>query len=211
MFQNRKLIWALAILPLILIILNFIIFFDRISVSDVTDAESVTTDAQAQCLQNIVGECLILPILSGLTINSAEITFPDDFETDYQLVVMPFDREQQELAVTWLPLFQELVAETDQADLWSIAALPELNAGIRLLVLGGLSAAISDADIRPQITAVFLADQQALLDQLAVESPDDVRVFIMDAEGIIYYTDHGVYTDDAGIAFRAAFQELLAQ
>src|SRR5690606_12684730 len=107
------------------------------------------------------------------------------------LVVMPFDREQQVLAVTWLPLFKELAAENDSLQFWSIAALPELNSAVRLLVLGGTSAAVSDAEIRTQITVLFLEEQEAFLEALAIDNSDEIQVFIMDKDAVLYYHDSG--------------------
>lgn len=210
MLKNRKFVGFIAILSLILLSISLILVLNQINVSDVADADTITVEEEAQCLTDEGDVCLALPSITGLSINSLEVAFPDDFQVAYHLVVMPFDREQQEQAITWLPLFQELVAESEQVELWSIAALPELNAGIRLLVLGGLSAVISDADIRPQVTAIFLADQQAFLDELNIETPETIRVFIMDDAGVIYYTDQGIYTEESGIAFREAFQTIIA-
>ncbi|MGJ3238780.1 MAG: hypothetical protein ACFE0Q_08755 [Anaerolineae bacterium] len=168
-----------------------------------------TTDNPA-CLTDIDGQCITLPDVSGLNINSAEVRFPADFDADYQLLVMPFDREQQVLAVTWLPLFQELQADyPDTLDYWSIAALPALNPGVRLLVLGGVSAAISDATIRPQVTALFLDEQEAFLDALGITDSTQIQVLIVDQAGTVYYREIGEYTAEAGASLREAVERLL--
>ena len=164
---------------------------------------------QAACLRDDDGNCFVMPGATGLDANSVSVTFPDQFEADYHLVVMPFDREQQVLAVTWLPLFQEITAEHDNLQYWSIAALPELNAAIRILVVTGISAGISDTEVRPQVTVLFMEEQDIFLDALAIDSTEEIQSFIMDSEGVIYYRSIGEYSDDKGEDFRHALDALL--
>lgn len=204
MKNRRSLLLVSSILILVLIIIAVIVLAPENSGINLMDSvDSVS------CLRDADDTCLIMPGTNGYNINSQEIIFPDDFETDYHLVVMPFDREQQVLAVTWLPLFQALVAEHDEIQLWSIAALPDLNPGVRLLVLGGISAAISDVSIRPQIGVLYLEDQATFLDALGVEGIEDIQVFILDADGVVYYRDSGAYTDEKGQEFRDVLEGLL--
>jgi hypothetical protein len=106
--------------------------------------------------------------------------------------------------VTWLPLFQELAAETSNRQYWSIAALPNLNAAIRILVIGGMSGAVREPELRSQITVFFLEEQAAFLDALAIESPEEIQVFITDGAGSIYYRDTGVFTEEKGETLRQA-------
>lgn len=203
--ENRRNILLMLALIIVLIIATVIIFNPQISrINLVND-----TDDSLSCLIDDNDNCLIMPGVNGLDINLREVIFPDQFESDYHLLVMPFDREQQVLAVTWLPLFQELVDENENLQFWSIAALPELNPGVRLLVLGGISAGITDATIRSQITALFLEEQDVFLEALSIENIEQIQVFIMDNDGVIYYRESGEYSEEKGQAFTEALQQLL--
>lgn len=161
------------------------------------------------CLQNSDDNCLVMPSVTGLTSDSVEVNYPEQFVAEYQLIVMPFDREQQVLAVTWLPLFQELASENDNLQYWSIAALPELNAGIRFLVLTGIRAAIPNADMRQQVTVLFLEQQEQFLATLAIDDDEAIQAFIMDSDGVIYYRAIGEFTEEKGEALRDALTHLL--
>lgn len=169
-----------------------------------------TTTNSLSCLQNSEDSCLVMPSVSGLTSDSEAVNFPEQFEADYHLVVMPFDREQQVLAVTWLPLFQELASTHDNVQYWSIAALPELNSAIRFLVLTGISAGISDEDVRQQVTVLFLEQQAEFLDALAIDNDESIQAFIMDSDGVIYYRAIGEFTTERGENFREALDSLLS-
>lgn len=161
------------------------------------------------CLQNSDDNCLVMPSVTGLTSDSVEVNYPEQFVAEYQLIVMPFDREQQVLAVTWLPLFQELASENNNLQYWSIAALPELNAGIRFLVLTGIRAAIPNADMRQQVTVLFLEQQEQFLATLAIDDDEAIQAFIMDSDGVIYYRAIGEFTEEKGEALRDALTHLL--
>lgn len=204
--QNRRNILLLLVLIIVLVLIATVVVLNpQSSTINLADEAGDTLS----CLTDDSGNCLLMPGVSGLDINLQEVNFPGQFETDYHLVVMPFDREQQVLAVTWLPLFQELVNDNDNLQLWNIAALPELDAGVRLFVLGGISAAITDATIRPQITVLFLEDQELFLEALAIEDIEQIQIFILDKDGVVYYRESGEYTPEKGQLFTEMLQQIL--
>lgn len=163
---------------------------------------------QIACLSDIDNNCLVMPSVSGVNIDNQSIAFPDNFTQDYYLVVMPFDDEQQNLARTWLPLFQELSAEFEGVHYFSIAALPDLNPAIRLLVIGGISVGVREPEIRSQVVVLFLEDQQAFLDTLAIDSIEALQIFIIDHDGLLLYRDSGEYEDEKGKILRETLANL---
>ena len=78
---------------------------------------------------------------------------------------------------------------------FNIAALPNLNSALRLLVIGSLSVGVTEPQIRSQLVVLFLEDQQAFLDTLAIDSIDVMQIFIIDRDGVLFYRDSGVYED----------------
>jgi hypothetical protein len=154
------------------------------------------------CLSDIEGNCLVLPAVSGTDINNQRVHFPDAFTKDYYLLVMPFDRDQQTLAITWLPLFQELAAEHENIYYFNIAALPDLNSAIRLLVVGGLSATVQEAAVRSQVVMLFLEDQQGFLETVAIDDIGLMQVFVVDSDGVLLYRDTGEYDEAKSKALR---------
>lgn len=145
------------------------------------------------CLSDSNGNCLVMPGVTGVNLDNQTVQFPQAFTKDYYLIVMPFDREQQVLAVTWLPLFKELAAKYEALYYFNIAALPNLNPAIRFLVLSGMSASISDSGIRSQIALLFLDDQPGFLEALAIENTDAIQILVIDHQGVLFYRDSGEY------------------
>lgn len=200
--------WLFVVI--VMLLLTFLIGAVLVLAPDSTGIDILNASSDSlTCLKNSDDNCLVMPSVTGLTSDSTEVNFPQQFTVDYHLVVMPFDREQQVLAVTWLPLFQELANDYDNVQYWSIAALPELNSAIRFLVLTGISAGISDDEVRQQVTVLFLEQQDTFIDALAIENVDAIQAFIMDSNGVVYYRAIGEFTTEKGEGFRDALESLL--
>jgi hypothetical protein len=163
---------------------------------------------QIACLSDADGNCLVMPSVSGVNIDNQSLAFPDAFTRDYYLIVMPFDDGQQNLAQTWLPLFQELTAEFESVHYFSIAPLPNLNPAIRLMVIGGISISVREPEIRSQIAILFLEEQQAFLDALAIDSIETMQILIIDREGLVFYRDTGEYQAEKGDRLREILADL---
>lgn len=200
--------WLFVVI--VMLLLTFLIGAVLVLAPDSTGIDILNASSDSlTCLKNSDDDCLVMPSVTGLTSDSVEVNFPEQFIADYHLVVMPFDREQQVLSVTWLPLFQELANDYGNVQYWSIAALPELNSAIRFLVLTGISAGISDDEVRQQVTVLFLEQQDTFIDALAIENVDAIQAFIMDSNGVVYYRAIGEFTTEKGDNFREALDRLL--
>ncbi|MEL6309506.1 MAG: hypothetical protein AAFR81_14950 [Chloroflexota bacterium] len=200
--------WIVAIAVLVILVIASVFTATTFAPETSEVGEGAGSDALA-CVTNTAGDCLQMPVVSGIDVNSEPVSYPDDFDAPYQLVAMPFDQEQQVEAITWYELFQDLADDDARVDYWSIAALPELNAAIRLLVIGGIRAGVNDPDVQARIAILFLEDQASFLDALDVPNTDTIRAYIMDDEGTVYYVAEGAYTEASGEAFSEALAQLL--
>ncbi|MCU0515043.1 MAG: hypothetical protein MUE40_21010 [Anaerolineae bacterium] len=162
----------------------------------------------AECLRQGT-DCLQLPQITGVNLTGDTLLFPEAFAGALNLVVMPFDREQQVRAVAYVPLFQSLVAGDARLAYYSLAALPDLAPPIRLLVSGGMTAAISDPAIRQVTVLFYLQEQAALLRALAVPDTAAIQVFIFNRAGVVLHRQAGDYSDAAAASLRAALAALL--
>jgi hypothetical protein len=197
-----------------LVLLGFfagVLLFASVWAPATSAVDTSAQSGQVSCLQNAQGNCLIFPAVSGVNLDNEEIAFPEAFGTGYALVVVPFDRDQQVLATTWLPSFQELAAERADLTYYSIAALPDLAAGIRLLVLGGMSAGTREPELRQRAVVMFLEDQARFLEALEVADANTLQVFVVDASGVIFWRGSGEYTEEsAGLLREWIASSLLA-
>lgn len=166
-----------------------------------------TSPVQISCL--IREEvCLQLPTITGSNLAGQTQTFPAAFTKPYQLVVMPFDREQQTRVLDFVPLFQELSASRPDLGYYSMAALTDLAAPIRLLVSGGMNAVVSDPVVRDAAYIFYLEDQPAFLQALDLPDTESIRVYIFDQEGSVLWQASGDFTPALAESIRGAVEAL---
>lgn len=168
-----------------------------------TQAPTTTTASIAPTQE----ACHTLPTLQGGDLDGVMHTYPADFAGERNLVVMPFTREQQERALAWVAPFQALTAQNDTYAYYNLAALPNLSAGVRLLVVGGMSFAVSDPTVRSLTVVAFLENQEAFLAALDVPNTDEMVVMVLNKAGCVLYQAFGDYTPEALAALVASLAQ----
>lgn len=168
-----------------------VLIIGGIALFAINQAPQTSSIQVTDCLQSMGGDCLRFPTVSGENLNGATLTFPDDFTGDYNLIIVSFDREQQEAIVDWLPFVQGLKAEFSGLEYYSIAALPDVSAPVRLLISSGMRLAIDD-ELKDVVVLFYLDDQQAFADALAIANLEETQLFILDQNGgVIWHTSGG--------------------
>jgi hypothetical protein len=166
-----------------------------------------TSSVQISCLTREEA-CLQLPTITGSNLAGQTQSFPAAFTKPYQLVVMPFDREQQTRVLDFAQLFQELSAARPDLGYYSMAALTDLAAPIRLLVSGGMIAVVTDPAVRDAAYIFYLEDQPAFLQALDLPDTEAIRVFIFDQAGSVLWQASGDYTPELAASIRSAIAAL---
>lgn len=152
--------------------------------------------------------CIRFPAVSGISIDNVEVALPADFTGEYRLVVMPFDREQQTRAIEWLPLFREIAAEQQGLTYYSVAALPDLAPAVKLLVLGGLSAGVTDAEVRAVTFVLFLQDQAAFAAALNISDLEQMTVLLLNREGEVLFQLSGDFDEEKASRLRMELENI---
>lgn len=205
-------LYAKSLYIVITILSSSFLFAGLVTAQEAEATPETTAEASVplDCVPDDEGACLQLPAASGIDANDDDISFPDAFELPYVLVVMPFDRDQQVQAQTWLPSFEEF-ADTypETFEYYSIAALPDLNAVIRGLVMFGIRSGVRDESTRSRLAVLFLDEQEAYLDALNIEDDSVIRAFLVDTEGVVYWTGAGVFEEETAASLREAVAAII--
>jgi|GEM_PF-1098011 len=153
-------------------------------------------------------QCLQLPTITGANLAGQTRTFPAAFTQPYQLVVMPFNREQQSRVLDFVPLLQEVSANRADLGYYSLAALPNLSAPIRLLVSGGMNMAVTDPTVREAAYIFYVEDQAAVLQALNLPDAKTIRIYLLDQTGHVLWQASGDFTPELANAIRKAIAAL---
>ncbi len=159
------------------------------------------------CIENENNLCLAFPTITGTNLSGDGLTLPADFTGDYVLVVVPFDRDQQVRADTWLPFAVELAENYEGFNYYDVPVFPELSAPVRLFARTGLIAIITDHALRQRTVTVFLEEREAFLRALEIPDVEQIQLFLLDDEAQVLWRGVGSYTEDQG----NALSEILAE
>lgn len=174
-----------------------------VAMTQAPDLSSVTVNT---CIQTTDGDCVRFPQVTGETLNSATAELPDFFTGEYNLVIVPFDREQQEGVLDWLPVAQDLVDEYEGLSYYSVGALPDLPTGVRLLISGGMTLAV-DADVRDISVLLYLENQALFADSLDT-TVDETALFILNQAGEVVWQASGAFNETLADTLRQQIAEL---
>lgn len=150
-------------------------------------------------------ERVVFPAVEADNLNGETLRFPAAFASHaHNLVVMPFDREQQERALSWLEPFQAEAEARPDVNYYSIAALPDQAPAVRGLIVGGLNVGVRDPAVRARTLVLFLEEQAAWLDALEIDDGSRLAVLLVDEAGVIHWRTAGPYDASRAEALRAA-------
>lgn len=169
-----------------------------------------TEDAQpaAACLPDNTGGCVVFPTITGQNVDGAAFSAPDDFAKPLNIVILPFDRQQQERALNWLPLGQSLASQYADVGYYSVAALPDLSPFVRGLVIGGLQLGVRDEPVRAVTIVSFLEDQARFISALGLADNTQMAVVVVDDTRRLLYRAVGDYDEAQDSALRQFVQDL---
>lgn len=191
----------LAGVVLVFALIIGVVAFMASSAPPITRIE-VAENEQA-CITAIANDsCLRFPLISGLNLRNAEMTFPTDFVGDYNFVIVPFSDEQQVNAETWLPLARELAEANPSLKYYNIPVFPDINPAIRVVIRAGLVVAIADPELQAISVTVFLENRDAFLAALNIPDVEAIQVFLVNREGDVLWRGSGLYDDTQGELLR---------
>ena len=136
------------------------------------------------------------PAECGYNLQRDEQQVPEDFAGRWNLLIVPFQREQQRDVNTWIPPAQKLEAAVPgfmYYELPTISRLPTLS---RTFINEGMRAGIPDSTARTRTITLYI-DKAAFKEALGITSEDSIHLFLVDQEGEILWRERGRVSEDA--------------
>jgi hypothetical protein len=182
-----------------------------LAVVALNNAPETSTVTQTACIRaGQADDCVRFPVVSGANLLDEVLTLPADFTGDYVFVTVPFDREQQVVADTWLPLARELADQYDGLTFYNVPVFPDLAAPVRLFARTGLRAVIGDEALQAATITVFLENRDDFLTAMDVPDVERIQVFLLDGDGEVYWRGVGTFDDTQANEVRARLEALVS-
>jgi hypothetical protein len=143
--------------------------------------------------------------------NLARETFhlPADFEGDLNLCLIAFQRWHQPLINSWVPLARQLEETHPAFRYYEFPVIRRLNPLFRSFIDQGMRTAIPEPVARHK-TITLYTDKAAFKQALDIDDEEDIRLRLVDREGIVHWHAAGAVTKEAAEALEQVVDQLLA-
>jgi hypothetical protein len=135
------------------------------------------------------------PSADGKALTGDKFLVPEDLEKPHNLLLVAFQREQQEDVDTWIPRLERVEDTNEDFAFYEFPILPEMNAVARWFIYQGMRGGISQERARAR-TITFHLDKERFKEQLGIESEDLIQIFLADSTGVIIWRESGIWSEE---------------
>lgn len=134
---------------------------------------------------------------------------PGDFEGEYNILVIAYQREQQAQVDTWFDPLGALEADDSRVHFYELPVISRMT-GIIMgwMIDRGMRSGIPEAEKRARVITIYI-DKDRFKDALGLpEGEETIRILLVDREGRVHWRGDGPYTEAMGESLRARLSEL---
>jgi hypothetical protein len=143
--------------------------------SQVPPADTTGTDKAA-----------VFPHVQGSNLEGRKFNLPEDFEGELDLVFVAFQREQQTLVDSWLPLAKTLTARYEGLRYYELPTIYRANSLVRWFINNGMRSGIPDQHARESTITLYI-DKEPFRAALGIPDEQTIHVLLIDAAGRVIW------------------------
>jgi hypothetical protein len=143
--------------------------------------------------------------------NLARETFdlPGDFEGEFNLCLIAFQRWHQPLINSWVPLARQLEEEYPRFCYYEFPVIRRLNPLFRSFIDQGMRGGIPESTARHK-TITLYTDKAAFRRALEIDDEEEIHLRLVDREGVVHWGAAGALLREAADSLVETLEELLA-
>jgi len=136
------------------------------------------------------------PVVEGRNLEGRAFHLPADFESDVNIVLVAFKREQQADVDMWTPALQKLAARHGTMRVYELPTLGRRYRVMRSFIDGGMRRGIPDSAVRAATITLYI-DKAPFKRALGIIDEDAIQVVLVDRRGRIHWRARGRFSDAA--------------
>ena len=130
------------------------------------------------------------PLLSGINLEGKKFNLPQDFEGEFKLVAIGFEREHQEAINTWIKVADEVIQNNPKINFYEVPLIYELGGFSRAWVNNGMRLGIQDKIARKRTITVY-TNRDKFFEIMNMKG-DKIYVLLLDKNGKILWREEGL-------------------
>jgi hypothetical protein len=135
----------------------------------------------------------MFPNVHASNLNRRTFNLPADFESERNLVIVAFQRHQQELVDTWMAPIRDLLARFPDLRVYELPTIRHGNPLFRAWLDGAMRGGLPDHQSREQTITLYV-DKVAFRQALGLPHEDTIYILLVDRAGHVYWRAEGAYS-----------------
>ena len=134
------------------------------------------------------------PSIEGKALNGDKFRAPEDLSKPHNLLLVAFQRDQQQDVDTWIPRLEKVEDANEDFTFYEFPILPEMNVMARWFIYHGMRSGIASDRARSR-TVTFHLDKAEFKKDLGIDSEDIIQVFLVDSTGVVTWRNPGKWSE----------------
>lgn len=143
------------------------------------------------------------PRVTGRNLENREFTLPRDLEGELNIVLVAYERWQQDVIDTWTPHLGKLAAEFSRLKVYELPVLSFAMRMMRVWIDGGMRYGIPDKAVR-ETTITLYTNISAFNKALGIGSTRTIYVLLLDRQGRVLWRGQDQFDAQQLASLRAA-------
>jgi len=146
------------------------------------------------------------PAVSGANLSRKTMSLPEALEGELNVLIIAFQRWQQGLIESWVPLLEQLERNIPGMRYYELPVLQRLDPISRTFINEGMRAGIPDPDARDRTITLYV-DRSSFRSALGLPDEDTIYVLLVDRQGQVLWRAEGALTHEKGDSLLTAVQQ----
>ena len=134
------------------------------------------------------------PSIEGKALNGDEFAVLEKLSKPHNLLLVAFQRKQQEDVDTWIPKLERVEDANENFAFYEFPVLPKMNMMARWFIYQGMRSGITSDRARAR-TVTFHLDKGEFKQNLGIDSEDVIQVFLVDSTGVVTWRSSGTWSE----------------
>jgi hypothetical protein len=148
------------------------------------------------------------PRLIASNLERRSFTLPDDFEGSRNLLLVAFQREQQQQVDTWLREMRRFEELDPEFRYYELPTIQSPNRLVRWFIDTGMRRGIPDQKARSRTITLYI-DKQPFLKALGITEENRIHCFLVNRSGQVLWRAEGGFDEAKAVSLRERLQSLM--